>query len=86
VEDSVLLHWPSHKEASLLLAERATTQPQLLTHLVPLLKDSVRPNGLAVAGNCILLPSGACDSNLEVSLFLISEADLPTIMSFFPEV
>jgi len=35
--------------------------------LCPFLKDSVRPNGLAVAGNCIWPPSGACDSSLEVS-------------------
>jgi hypothetical protein len=83
LKDSVLLHWLSHKEASQLLAQRATTQPQLPIHLVPLLKDSLRPNGLAVAGNCILPPSGACDSSLEVNLFLISKADLHKIMSSF---
>lgn len=38
VEDSVLLHWPSHKEASQLLAETATTQPQLLIHFALLWK------------------------------------------------
>jgi len=54
--------------------------------LCAFMKDSVRPNGLAVAGNCIWQPSGACDSCLEVSLFLISKADLRKVMSFFPEV
>jgi hypothetical protein len=41
---------------------------------------------MAVAGNCFLSPSGACDSSLEVSLVLISKDDLHKIMSFFPEV
>jgi len=54
--------------------------------LCAFLKGSVRPNGLAVAGNSIWPPSGVCDISLEVSLFLISKADLQKVMSFIPEV